>query len=585
VSEHEGGAFERSFERAAKTARLWLGLRALVSSLAVGAAVAAPLAGIAFATRSAEARIVLPVTGLAVGSIAFGLAAHRRRLADRDLALFFDRRLATDEAIATALDLGDEDPARPVVADKAARALSEAPSKRLRPRVLSRAHALLPVAVAALAWVSLRPLPPAPPAPPPAPGTETVKLEDLRDLDRLVDALDAAKARDEAQEKRLAELRTKARDLRDRLARGDARRDLQSQMAELSDRLTAERLDLGSGERTRGFEAALKKMDTPELSGAKRALAERDMAALDDEMQRLAKDLEASSREKAKKDIDAAIEAAKAEGADDVAKALEEQKKRFEKAEKKSERLEEIERALGDRVPQEGRPKPGEEGKPLDAEQKEKLREALEKALSQMSEADRKKLAEELAKQAREAKDEKGRPLSEEDKKALRELAERLATDEGAKELAKELAAMKKGEEESGEAKRQAQLESAQSSLDKAKSEVGGAPSPSAQGTASSSAGANGAGGEGGPKTKKRPVAPSRPVAGSAFRAHASATLGSGAPLPEATVGRAPSAPGETANRKGQGALGKVGPDEIGAVSHSDVPEEYREQVGRYFQP
>ncbi len=50
-------------------------------------------------------------------------------------------------------------------------------------------------------------------------------------------------------------------------------------MAELSDRLTAERLALGSAERTRGFEAALKKMDTPELAGAKRALAERDMAA------------------------------------------------------------------------------------------------------------------------------------------------------------------------------------------------------------------------------------------------------------------------------------------------------------------
>ncbi len=326
-------------------------------------------------------------------------------------------------------------------------------------------------------------------------------------------------------------------------------------------------------------------MDTPELAGAKRALAERDMAALDDEMQRLAKDLEASSREKAKKDIDAAIEAAKAEGADDVAKALEEQKKRFEKAEKKTERLEEIERALGDRVPGEDGPKPHEKDSPLDAEQKEKLREALEKALSQMSEADRKKLAEELAKQSKEAKDAQGKPLSEQEKKALEELAKQLSTEEGAKKLAEELANMKRGEEQSSEAKRQAELESAQSSLDKAKSEVGGNQSPSAQGSASSSAGPNGAGGEGGPKTKKRPVPPSRPIAGSSFRAHASATLGSGAPLPESTVGRAPSAPGETANRKGQGALGKVGPDEIGAVSHSDVPEEYREQVGRYFQP
>ena len=42
---------------------------------------------------------------------------------------------------------------------------------------------------------------------------------------------------------------------------------------------------------------------------------------------------------------------------------------------------------------------------------------------------------------------------------------------------------------------------------------------------------------------------------------------------------------GETANQAGTGALGAAGPDQVGGVEHSEVPEEYREQVGRYFQP
>ena len=51
------------------------------------------------------------------------------------------------------------------------------------------------------------------------------------------------------------------------------------------------------------------------------------------------------------------------------------------------------------------------------------------------------------------------------------------------------------------------------------------------------------------------------------------------------TLGRAPSRPGETANQAGTGALGQAGPSELGGVEGSEVPEEYREQVGRYFQP
>jgi hypothetical protein len=51
------------------------------------------------------------------------------------------------------------------------------------------------------------------------------------------------------------------------------------------------------------------------------------------------------------------------------------------------------------------------------------------------------------------------------------------------------------------------------------------------------------------------------------------------------TEGRAPARAGETANQRGTGALEHAAPGEVGAVERSEVPEEYREQVGRYFEP
>ena len=36
---------------------------------------------------------------------------------------------------------------------------------------------------------------------------------------------------------------------------------------------------------------------------------------------------------------------------------------------------------------------------------------------------------------------------------------------------------------------------------------------------------------------------------------------------------------------QGTGGLNVVGPSEVDGVEHSDVPEEYREQVRQYFQP
>jgi hypothetical protein len=54
---------------------------------------------------------------------------------------------------------------------------------------------------------------------------------------------------------------------------------------------------------------------------------------------------------------------------------------------------------------------------------------------------------------------------------------------------------------------------------------------------------------------------------------------------PGMTLGRTAAVPGETANARGAGALGEARASELDGMQGSDVPEEYREQVGRYFRP
>jgi hypothetical protein len=61
--------------------------------------------------------------------------------------------------------------------------------------------------------------------------------------------------------------------------------------------------------------------------------------------------------------------------------------------------------------------------------------------------------------------------------------------------------------------------------------------------------------------------------------------MNKGAPNAGTTMGRSTGRAGDAANTRGSGALGEVGPSEVNGIERSEVPEEYREQVGRYFQP
>jgi hypothetical protein len=74
-------------------------------------------------------------------------------------------------------------------------------------------------------------------------------------------------------------------------------------------------------------------------------------------------------------------------------------------------------------------------------------------------------------------------------------------------------------------------------------------------------------------------------VEGDELTARATARMNKAKPMPGVVMGRTAAVPGETANVRGVGALGGAAAGEIGGVEKSDVPEEYREQVGRYFQP
>src|SRR6478752_5681535 len=64
------------------------------------------------------------------------------------------------------------------------------------------------------------------------------------------------------------------------------------------------------------------------------------------------------------------------------------------------------------------------------------------------------------------------------------------------------------------------------------------------------------------------------------------APAGSPGDKPNSGSGPANGSPGPGSKHdSGTGNLGEAQKTEVGAVDHADIPEEYREQVGRYFEP
>jgi hypothetical protein len=601
--------FHPLFEHWAGAVRRRLVARRALTGLAIGLALAVLPALVAWKTGHGALRPLCALLGVA-GAAAGLVVARRKRWSDVDVALWLDDCLQTEEAITTAVELRnraeDDDEARAVVVSNAATALAGAAAARARPTVLRPLHALAPLAVAALVFVTRSPLPPAPVVAH-APGETKVQLAEVAGLKKVAE-LGEARARDEAQKERLEKIAKDADKLKADLDKGLEKREALDRIARLRDDIAAERLTLGEGEKRAGLEAAVSKLEENDATKeAAKALGDHDLEKMDREMERIANAREKRDRDSAKKALEDAAAAAKANGAPDVGKALAEEKKALEEREKRAEALRDLEKAMEDSGV--ASPEQKTEAESLDRKGDDatarKLADAMGKALEKLTPEERKKLAEKLKEKAS-----KGGKQS--DPQKLKDLAEDLSTPEGQKKLEDELKEMADEDDESPESKGQKGLDDAEQGADGAEGDIDGQP----QGGPGKQPG-EGPGGEGqGHGGDKMPIPlpgqgqGSGPSEGSSGGGHhhdtgtgphdgktepvaAAGTLKSRAHgpmnrapgMPGSNTGFTPGKTGGTANVQGTGALGAAGPSEVDGVDHSDVPEEYREQVRQYFQP
>lgn len=563
------------FSKLALGVRRRLELRTALIGLAGGALLGCAGAMCAWALRMPSARPFIAASGAMLGALAGVWLAKKRAFNDEEVALYLDRRLGSDELIVTALSFGSSpasDAAR-VIVERATRTLRDAEPARVKPALLTRIHAVLPVALGLAIFASLLAPRAALPAPPPAPGSELLTEASAPELDEALEALANAKARDQAQEERLQLLRSKAAELREKLAEGAPRREIMSELGELSDAIAREQLALGEGKERQGFEAALEQMKKADLDSARQALAEHDPQKLEREVARAANKKDAEARKDARQALADAANAARDAGAPEVAEALEAQKKRFDREAEKADKLRALADALQKNLSEEAKSDLDAMNQDGDPEAAKRLADALAKALEGLSPEELAALQKELAQTAKsQSQNGKQGELSEDQKKQLEELMKELDSEAGRKALEEAMKQMAAGEPAGDDAKRAADLAAAAAALAAMKQRLSGGPG------ATPGAGS-------GPQSSSKPPGRTSKIDSSSTPAKASASLNPGIPQPGSSVGRTSSRPGETANKSGTGALGRVGPEEIGGVSQSEVPDEYREQVGRYFQP
>ncbi|HYQ42622.1 MAG TPA: hypothetical protein VER11_11665 [Polyangiaceae bacterium] len=528
-----------------------------------------------------------------LGAIAGVVLANRRRWSERDVALYLDARLASHETVTTALAAqGSAEPALAHVLERANLVLGSADPRRVKPKLWARVHALLPVALAGIVAVSLLPLPPAPPSATAAPGVERVQIENLKGLER-IEALAHLQGQNPEQDERLKKLAEQAKKLREELAKGLEKREALSEIAKLRDGITAERLKLGDRQNRPGLDAALRAFSNhPTLRDAQKALGNGDLTAFDDEMQKLANRAESVDRQAAKDALEEAAKEARAKGAQGLAEALDAQKRLFERREGRAEALRELAQSLKGKLSPEALEDLKEFGNSGSPEAEKRLADGLEHALEGLTPEERKRLAERMQRQL-ESENGDASPMT---KQQLEEMAKQLARKDGVDQLRKQLKELAKPEP-SDDAQREKGLGDAERGGADAQRGLGGVPIPmDADGAPAGSpgdkpnSGSGPANGSPGPGSKHdsgtgNHQGSTPEIAAKELRSKAEARLQAGAPMHGATLGRAPARAGETANELGTGSLGEAQKTEVGAVDHADIPEEYREQVGRYFEP
>jgi hypothetical protein len=444
----------------------------------------------------------------------------------------------------------------------------------------------------AICWL---PLPPAPKPPALAPGAALLRINNLQGLER-IEALASLRGQNPEQDERLKELAEQARKLRESLAKGLERREALAEVAKLRDGIAAERLKLGDQQNRAGLDAALRAFGSNKaLQDAQKVLGNGDLTAFDEEMQKLANRAESSDRKAAKEALEEAAKAARDKGSKGLAEALDAERRLFERRQAHSEALRELAESMKGKLSPEAQDDLKELGSSGSPKAEARLEEGLERALEGLSAEERKRLAERMQEQLQSG-DADASPMT---KQQLEAMAKKLSTDDGVESLEKQLKELAKAEE-SGDAERERGLGDADRGGAEAERGMGAMPIPMSgggsfganapgagdadKGASKSAAQAGGAGSKqdkgAGDHQGSTPE-----VSGKELRAKADADLSAGAPMHGATLGRAPARAGETANQLGTGTLGEARQTEVGAVDHADIPEEYREQVGRYFEP
>ncbi len=559
-----------------------------LGGLAAGAVLGGAVAALFWWRREGELRLWGFAAAVFLGLVGGLVVARRRRWSDQTLALYLDARLASAEAVTTALE-GGESSARKNVEERAAATLAGAQSRVIRPRFLARWHALFPAASAAGFFLCAIPLPPAPALPASPAGVEKIRKTDVPGLDR-IEALGGLGGENAEQTERLKRLAAEAKKLREDLAKGLEKREALARLGNLRDDIASERQRFGDSKNRAGLDAAASELEKNKLTAkAGRALGEGDLTEFDEEMQRLASLAEKQDRDAAREALEQAAKAAREKGAHGLAEALERQKKALERAEAKAEALRELAKRLEGALDDEGRQALGEFGESGNPEAQRKLAEALDRALKKLSDEERRQLAENLKRDLKDGSPGGGTPMSREE---LEDLAEKGA-DQMLEEKLRELARR----DPSDDARREQGLDDAERGGADAQRGLGALPVP-VPGGAGNKSGSGGAPkqesgkspGSGGPGSKHDEgtgdhAGKTSPLDVKELRSKANPSLLPGMPMQSAQLGRAPARAGETANQVGTGKLGSAGPAEVGAVEGADIPEEYREQVGRYFEP
>ncbi len=547
------------------------GLDAALLALVAGAT------GLALVELHASTPLRLAALGTAgVGACAYGVwTARRRRLTAVDAALYFDAQSDSGELLVSVLELETSATASSALPRRADQLLGKLERQPRLPKLWWKRHLTLAPLLALTLWLATRPLPP--------PGAHAaaqqarisaagLKLDTLKRLSNLP-------AHDAEQAKRLRRLADAARQLEQQLQRGMERREAQHALASLSDGLREEHLELSSRDERQGREAAMAELEKSEATRAlAKALGDGDLIELDQAMQQLSQRWEQESRKQALQALTAAEKAAREHGAARVADALGEQRRRTAALDALMDGL----RAeLGDKLPEALNPTPGSKG----AADGAKLSEALSKAIEGLSPEQRRRLAKRLGEQLTAP----GSNPGEASPRELAKMLEQLERPGGAKALGEQLRRFA----DSPSAQREKRLREAERELRQAERQLGllPVPGPAAPGggpgrdgrDGTPGSGSPGSGGGGGPKASG---SSSPPLAANELRSRAPAAFDPRFPEADVSRGQAPATPGVQSQRPVQAPRGAKGnPGSLSGADDHSVPEEYRDQVGRYFAP